>query len=57
MQVIERFNRPGQTRKMTLIRISASKLEDGIYKMLDEKQDGQESILDLYMKYITEKGQ
>lgn len=55
MQVVERFNRPGQTRKMTLIRISASKLEDGIYKMLDNKQTGQESILDLYMNYVLEK--
>jgi SNF2 family DNA or RNA helicase len=55
MQVIERFNRPGQTRKMTLIRISGSKLEDSIYKMLDSKQDGQESILDLYMEYVKEK--
>jgi SNF2 family DNA or RNA helicase len=55
MQVIERFNRPGQTRKMTLIRISASKLEDGIYKMLENKQQGQESILDFYMEYVLEK--
>lgn len=54
MQVIERFNRPGQTRKMTLIRMVCGKLEQDIYNMLDGKQEGQENILDLYMKYIVQ---
>ena len=54
MQVVERFNRPGQTRKMTVIRIGAvaTNLEWEIYKMLDNKQDDQATILDMY-KRIT----
>lgn len=49
-QVIERFNRPGQTRKMTVIRMGAKAipLEWSIYAALDNKQAGQMSILDLY---------
>jgi hypothetical protein len=48
--VIERFNRPGQTRKMTVIRMGAQAipLEWSIYKNLDGKQSGQMDILDLY---------
>ncbi len=51
-QVIERFNRPGQTRKMTIIRIFANKLEQSIYAMVDQKQVGQASILDLYQNEV-----
>lgn len=49
-QVIERFNRPGQTRKMTVIRMGAHgiPLEWSIYAALDGKQHGQMNILDLY---------
>jgi ERCC4-related helicase len=53
MQVIERFNRPGQTRKMTVIRMAAHKLEWDIYKMLDGRQQDQASILDLYEHIVT----
>ena len=52
-QVIERFNRAGQTRKMTIIRIAAHPVEWQIYKMLDTKQQGQQGILSLY-KTVTE---
>jgi SNF2 family DNA or RNA helicase len=55
MQVIERFNRPGQTRKMTVIRIGATKLEWEIYSMLDSKRDSQESILELYSRVIRKE--
>lgn len=53
-QVVERFNRPGQTRKMTVVRMWASytKLEQDIYAVLDKKQQGQNSILDLYERII-----
>ena len=53
MQVVERFNRPGQTRKMAVIRIGALGLEWSIYGMLDGKRLTQESILDLYRHEIA----
>jgi len=53
MQVVERINRPGQTKKMTVIRMACSALEWGIYAMLDSKQAGQSSILDLYNQVIS----
>jgi SNF2 family DNA or RNA helicase len=52
-QVMERFNRAGQTRKMTIVRMAAHPLEWAIYKMLDNRQSTQNSILDLY-KQVTE---
>jgi SNF2 family DNA or RNA helicase len=52
-QVTERFNRAGQTRKMTIIRMAAHPLEWEIYKMLNNRQSTQNSILDLY-KVVTE---
>jgi hypothetical protein len=53
--VVERFNRPGQTRKMTVIRIGAAEysLEWDIYKMLDNKQDDQTTILDMYKRVVS----
>lgn len=55
VQVIERFNRPGQTRKMTVIRMGAQAipLEWSIYAALDGKQDQQMNILDLYHGALT----
>jgi SNF2 family DNA or RNA helicase len=47
-QVNERFNRAGQTRKMTILRIGSHPLEWAIYKMTDTKRAGQNSILELY---------
>ena len=52
-QVVERFNRPGQTRKMTVIRIGGHNIEWAIYKMVNDKRMTQESILNLYAS-ITE---
>lgn len=52
-QVVERFNRPGQTRKMTVIRIGGNKLEWDIYEMLDKKQDNQATILDMYKRIVS----
>ena len=52
VQVVERINRPGQTRKMTIIRMGANQLEWGIYAMLDGKQDGQNNILELYTQEV-----
>lgn len=47
-QVIERYNRPGQLHKMTLIRMGTHRLEWAIYKDTDRRQDQQMSVLDLY---------
>lgn len=47
-QVIERFNRTGQTRKMTIVRIAAHPLEWEIYRMVDTRRLTQKGILDLY---------
>ena len=52
-QVTERFNRAGQTRKMTIIRVAAHPLEWDIYKMVDNKKLTQDNILALY-KAVTE---
>lgn len=51
-QVVERFNRAGQTRKMTIIRIGAHPLEWAIYKMVDEKGVTQNNILNLYKTVV-----
>lgn len=47
-QVNERFNRAGQTRNMTIIRIGCHPLEWAIYKMVDTRAQAQNSILELY---------
>lgn len=47
-QVNERFNRAGQTRPMTIVRIGAHPLEWQIYKLTDTRAAAQNSILDLY---------
>ena len=52
-QVSERFNRAGQTRKMTIIRVGAHPLEWEIYRMVDDKTTTQNNILKLY-KSVTE---
>jgi SNF2 family DNA or RNA helicase len=52
-QVTERFNRAGQKNKMTIVRMAAHPLEWEIYKLIDNRKAGQQSILDLY-KVVTE---
>lgn len=47
-QVNERFNRAGQTRKMTIVRLGCHPLEWAIYKQTDTRREAQNSILDLY---------
>ena len=51
-QVIERFNRTGQTRKMTVVRIAACPFEQDIYSLLDGRALNQDSILKLYERVI-----
>jgi SNF2 family DNA or RNA helicase len=52
-QVIERFNRTGQTRNMTVVRIGAHPLEWDIYKMVDGRQQTQQQLLDLYVDTVS----
>lgn len=52
MQVMDRINRPGQTRHMTILRIAANSLERTIYAMVEGKRESQESILALYRKEL-----
>lgn len=47
-QVNERFNRSGQTRKMTIVRLGGHPLEWEIYKLTDTRKAAQNSILELY---------
>lgn len=51
-QIIERFNRPGQTRHMRIVRIGAKPLEWKIYGMLDSRRQTQENILNLFKSVI-----
>lgn len=51
-QVMDRINRPGQTRKMTIVRIYSGPLEQAIYKMVQDRRDSQETILELYRKEV-----
>lgn len=52
-QVTERFNRAGQTRKMSIIKIGAHKLEWQIYDVVDRKKATQENILNLYKAVVN----
>ena len=51
-QVIERFNRAGQTRKMTILRIGAHPLEWDIYRDTDAAVATQQSVMTLYEKIV-----
>jgi hypothetical protein len=51
-QVMERINRPGQTRPMTIIRMGGNALEWEIYKVVESRKVSQETILDLYKQVL-----
>jgi SNF2 family DNA or RNA helicase len=52
-QVVERISRAGQTRKMTVVRMGAHRLEWKIYGKLDDRGVTQKTILDLYAEVTT----
>lgn len=54
LQSMDRFNRPGQTRKMTIIKLGAHKLEWKMYENLDNRRSGQESMLEMYRQLIED---
>jgi SNF2 family DNA or RNA helicase len=51
-QVIERFNRPGQVHKMTIVQLGASHMEWQIYKQVQDQSMSQSSMLDLYKNEV-----
>jgi len=51
-QVTERFNRAGQTRKMTIVKLGSHPLDWKIYRMVEDKRLTQEGILGLYNSII-----
>jgi SNF2 family DNA or RNA helicase len=51
-QVMDRINRPGQTMHMTVGRIVANPLEQGIYAMVEGRQQGQMNMLELFRKEV-----
>lgn len=51
-QVMDRINRPGQTRNMTIMRLVANTFEQGIYAMVAERRDNQNTMLELYRKEL-----
>lgn len=51
-QVMDRINRPGQTRAMTILRIVANSFEQGIYAVVEGRAETQTSMLDLYKKEL-----
>lgn len=51
-QVMDRINRPGQTLHMTIVRIVMNSLEQGIYAMVEGRQQSQENMLALYKREL-----
>jgi len=54
-QVIQRINRPGQTRSMTVIQLAATALEWSIYDRVEKRAQGEQELLDLYRNAAEEK--
>jgi SNF2 family DNA or RNA helicase len=51
-QVIERFNRPGQVHKMTIVQLGAMPMEWRIYADVQSQSTSQTSMLDLYRNEV-----
>lgn len=51
-QVVERINRPGQTRKMTVIQMGAAAMEWRIYRDIEQGRLTQETMLELYNQEV-----
>lgn len=47
-QANERMNRPGQTRKMTVVMLQSTALEQGVYAALQSKKNMQELVMSMY---------
>lgn len=51
-QVTERINRPGQKNKMTIVQMGANTMEWNIYKVVENRKLGQDTILNLYKEAL-----
>lgn len=54
-QIVERINRPGQTRSMTIVRLGATALEWEIYRRVEQKNIGEQGLLDMYKEAMREQ--
>lgn len=54
-QVIQRINRPGQVRSMTVVQLGATSLEWDIYSSVDRSAEGEAFLLSLYKNAADEK--
>lgn len=54
LQVVERINRPGQKRRMTVIRMCAHHIEQRRYENLDANADQQASVFDLFIEAVND---
>lgn len=55
IQCVARIDRVGQVNKMTVIHLEGSEIERRMYKMLENKIDVHEKLVDLYRNVIEEK--
>lgn len=55
LQANARAHRKGQDHKVTVIMIQGSPAEQHMYKMLNEKVDGHQKLIELYNNILTEK--
>lgn len=54
-QIVQRINRVGQTRSMTVVELGATALEWSIYDHVQRRADGEESLLEMYRQAANEK--
>ena len=52
-QVVERINRPGQVRNMTVVRIGATPVEWTLYSVIEQRDLDQKTVLDLYTQELN----
>ena len=53
-QIVQRINRPGQTRSMTVVQLGATPLEWGIYDAVEKRAEGENFLLSLYKSATSE---
>lgn len=53
-QIIQRINRPGQTRKMTVVQLGATGIEWQMYNTIDKRAEGEARLLNLYKQATIE---
>jgi hypothetical protein len=54
IQCVARIDRVGQKNKMTVIHLEGSEVERRMYKMLENKIDIHEKLVDLYRNVLEE---